>query len=80
MVKRRLLFVLEAKGLLGDEQSGFRKYRSTMDHLTHLEHCISEAFAKKRIHDRGVPRHPQSLRHDMATRYPYETLRSRLQR
>ena len=47
MVKRRLLFVLEAKGLLGDEQSGFRKYRSTMDHLTHLEHCISEAFAKK---------------------------------
>ena len=47
MVKRRLLFVLEAKGLLGDEQSGFRTYRSTMDHLTHLEHCISEAFAKK---------------------------------
>ena len=47
MVKRRLLLVLEAKCLLGDEQAGFRKYRSTMDRLTHLEHCISEAFAKK---------------------------------
>ena len=47
MVKRRLIFVLDAKGVLGDQQSGFRKYRGTMDHLTHLEHCISEAFAKK---------------------------------
>lgn len=47
MVKRRLIFYLDAKGVLGDQQSGFRKYRGTMDHLTHLEHCISEAFAKK---------------------------------
>ena len=54
MVKRRLLFVLEAKGLLGNEQSGFRKYGSTMDHLTHLKHCISEAFAKKEFMI-GVP-------------------------
>ena len=47
MIKRRLLFVLEARGLLSVEQSGFRKHRSTMDHLTNLEHCISEAFANK---------------------------------
>ena len=47
MIKRRLFFVLEAKGLLGDEQSGFQKYRSTMDHELRPEHCISEAFAKK---------------------------------
>ena len=79
MVKRRL-FVLEAKGFLGDEQPGFRKYQSTMYHLTHLEHCISEAFAKKRIYDRGVPGHPESLRLDMATRYFHETLHSWCQR
>ncbi len=46
MIHRRLLFVLEAKGLLSGQQSGFRKYRSTMNHLTNLEHCISVAFAK----------------------------------
>ncbi len=33
--------------MLNDQQCGFRKYRSTMDHLMILEHCISEAFAKK---------------------------------
>ncbi len=47
MINRRLLFVLEAKGLLSGQQSGFRKYRSTMDHLAKLVHCISEAFARK---------------------------------
>ena len=33
--------------MLNVEQSGFRKNRSTMDHLTNLEHCVSEAFANK---------------------------------
>ncbi len=46
MINRRLLFLLEAKGLLSGQQSGFRNYRSTMDHLTNLEQCISEAFAR----------------------------------
>ncbi len=44
MADERLLFVLESKGLLSDQQFGFRKYRSTMDHLMNLEHSISEAF------------------------------------
>ena len=46
MINKMLLFVLEAKGVLSGQQSGFRKYRGTMDHLMHLKHCISEAFAK----------------------------------
>ncbi len=33
--------------MLNDQQCDFRKYRSTIDHLMNLEHCISEAFAKK---------------------------------
>ena len=33
-------------------------------------------ICQKRIHDRGVSRYPQSLRHDMATWYPYESLHS----
>ena len=47
MVNKRLLFVLESKGVLNVQQSGFRKYRSTLDHLVHLEHCIAEAFANR---------------------------------
>ncbi len=46
-MNRRLLFVLESKGLLSDQQCGFREFQSTMDHLMNLEHCISEAFANK---------------------------------
>jgi len=46
-VNKRLLFVLESKSLLSNQQCGFRKYRGTMDHLMNLEHCISEAFANK---------------------------------
>ncbi|KAK3871092.1 hypothetical protein Pcinc_023738 [Petrolisthes cinctipes] len=47
IINNRLLFVLEAKGLLSDRQCGFRKHRSTVDHLMNLEHCISKAFANK---------------------------------
>ncbi|MCP4262523.1 MAG: RNA-directed DNA polymerase [Planctomycetes bacterium] len=47
MVNKRLLFVLDAKGVLSEHQSGFRKYGSTLDHLVHLEHCIAETFARK---------------------------------
>ena len=39
--------------MLSDEQSGFHKYRGTMDHLIYLEHCISEVFAKNEFM-RGV--------------------------
>ena len=33
--------------MLNVQQSGFRKHRSTLDHLVHLEHCIAEAFANR---------------------------------
>ncbi len=44
-MNKRLLFILN--GLLSDQQCGFRKHRSTVDHLLNLEHCISDAFANK---------------------------------
>ena len=47
MINKRLIFVLESKGVLNEQQSGFRKYRSTLDHLVHLEHCIAKAFANR---------------------------------
>ena len=47
MVNKRLIFVLESKGVLNVQQSGFRKHRSTLEHLVHLEHCIAEAFANR---------------------------------
>ena len=50
--------MLEARGLLSVEQSGFRKHRRTMDHLTNLEHCISEAFANKHFMVGGASGHP----------------------
>lgn len=34
--------------VLGDQQSGFRKYRGTVDHLTQLEHCISRDLPPKK--------------------------------
>ena len=47
MINIRVLFVLQAKSLLSGQQSGFPKYRGTMEHLTNLEHCIPEAFARE---------------------------------
>ncbi len=46
-MNKRLLFVIESNGLLSDQQCGFRRHRSTMDHLMNLEHCNSEAFPNK---------------------------------
>ncbi len=45
--EKGLIFVLELKGFLSDQQCGFRKYRSTMDHLMSLEHCLCEEFANR---------------------------------
>ena len=43
----RLTWVLESKGLLASEQCGFRKGRSTADHLLRFDGFIRNAFAKK---------------------------------
>ena len=47
MVNSRLMWELESRGLLASVQCGFRKNRSTVDHLVRLESFIREAFARK---------------------------------
>ena len=45
MVNARLTHCLETQGALSDEQCGFRKGRSTTDHLVRFETFIREAWA-----------------------------------
>ena len=47
MVNCRLMWKLETDGLLANEQCGFRKHRSTIDHLVRLETTIRNAFLQK---------------------------------
>ena len=47
MLNDRLVYVLEYNGLITDFQCGFRKNRSTTDHLVRLETFIRDAFVKK---------------------------------
>ena len=46
MIHRRLMWFLEATGSLSGLQCGFRKTRSTLDHLVRLETFIRETFAE----------------------------------
>ena len=46
MINERLLWYLETEALLSVFQSGFRKSRSTIDHLIRLETFIREGFIK----------------------------------
>ena len=47
MINSRLMWQLETDGLLASVQCGFRKHRSTADHLVRLESYIRDAFLKK---------------------------------
>ena len=47
MINDRLTWFLEANNIIKDYQSGFRRHRSTNDHLVRLETFIREAFIKK---------------------------------
>ena len=47
MINKRLIWFLESKGILSKQQSGFRKHRSTIDHLVKLENDIRVAFSRK---------------------------------
>ena len=47
MVNARLMWCLESEGHLSDVQCGFRKNRSTVDHLARFESFVREAFIKK---------------------------------
>ena len=46
-MNRRLMWVLESKGLLALEQCDCRKNRSTADHLVRFDSYIHNAFAKE---------------------------------
>lgn len=47
MVNNRLINYLENNNLLASYQAGYRRKRSTTDHLVLLEHSIQEAFRKR---------------------------------
>ena len=47
MINNRLTWFLEKNKLITNLQTGFRKARSTIDHLICLETLIREAFVKK---------------------------------
>ena len=47
MVNARLMWCLESEGHLSYVQCGFRKNRSTVDHLVRFESFVTEAFIKK---------------------------------
>ena len=46
MINERLIWFLETSAILTSTQSGFRKARSTIDHLVRLETFIREGFIK----------------------------------
>ena len=47
MINNRLVWVLERNKLITPLQCGFRKQRSTTDHLIRLESFIREAFIQR---------------------------------
>ena len=47
IITARLMWYLEKNKLLDDVQSGFRRQRSTIDHLVGLETYVREAFVRK---------------------------------
>ena len=49
MINRRLIEFLENNKLLTRLQCGFRKNRSTIDHLIRLETYIKKAFTEKKV-------------------------------
>ena len=49
MINSRLMWVLEEKELLVKEQCGFRKGRSTTDHLVRLDTFVRETFGRGQV-------------------------------
>ena len=47
MINTRFIWYLEKSGILDRSQCGFRKHRSTVDHLVSLERYVRDAFAQK---------------------------------
>jgi hypothetical protein len=47
ILNNRLVWLLESEGHLSDFQSGFRRGRSTIDHLVRIETFIRDAFIRK---------------------------------
>ena len=83
MVNKRLMWVLQSKGLLASEQRGFRRKntRSTADQLVRSDTFIRDALAKKQQHILAIffflfSFLGKSLRHHVETRYTVRSLRS----
>jgi potassium voltage-gated channel Eag-related subfamily H protein 8 len=51
MINNRLVWYLESNGIITNFQSGFRKQRSTNDHLVHKQHLVSILFDLEKAYD-----------------------------
>ena len=49
MINDRLVWYLESSSLITEAQSGFRKTRSTMDHLVRFETFVREGFLNREL-------------------------------
>ena len=47
MVNQRLIWISETNNYIAKEQTGFRKYHSTMDYLVNFENAIQHAFISR---------------------------------
>lgn len=67
MVNRRLVWLLETNNFFNDNQAGFRRRHSTVDHLVTLETEILTAFREKKAFGRSFLRHLESIPNGMET-------------
>ena len=49
IINKRLQTYLESENILGQEQAGFRQYKSTDDQTTHLSQALEDAFQPKKV-------------------------------
>ena len=73
MINTRLIWFLEKYGILDKSQCGFKKHRSTMDHLVSLERYVRDAFARKQqaMVSFLIWRKPTRLRGNMVSSMTY---------
>ncbi|VDI60877.1 Hypothetical predicted protein [Mytilus galloprovincialis] len=49
IINKRMHMYLESENIIGNEQAGFRQYKSTEDQTTHLSQVVEDAFQSKKV-------------------------------
>ena len=80
IINNRLVWYLETNKLLSNNQCGYRKNRSCIDHITSLETYIREAFIRKQHVTTVFFDLEKSLRYNMAIWYTKIPTQPRSQR